>query len=414
MKSAVLSGEKMPFCPGCGHGPSVKYLSNAMAACDLKPLDIILVSDIGCSGLVDPLFATHTIHGLHGRSPALATGIALANDNGNKKIIAVQGDGGATIGLQHLLEASRRNIDMTLIILNNLIYGMTGGQVSGLSTTAFKYDKTIADDSSPFDVCALANTAGASFVSRVNNPKEITSALVSAINTKGFSLVEVSSMCQPYGAKKLEELLAWARPEVKFENASPIPKFSAAKKPSLIKKSEIIVPRFPNQLSRQKRILIAGSAGGGVQAAAKILARAAMLSGLYATMKGEYPITVGTGFSVAEVILANDEINYTGLEHPDVMLIVTSDGYKKVSSRIHNNTTVFLEQRIDKKPNNRVRYEDFIGLGGTKGAALAAIAAWLNDSGIITMDSLYAAASSHKHGRSLEVIINKVLGALSN
>jgi 2-oxoglutarate ferredoxin oxidoreductase subunit beta len=414
MKNTVLSGEKMPFCPGCGHGPSVKYLSNALVECGLGPLDIILVSDIGCSGLVDPLFATHTIHGLHGRSPALATGIALANEHGDKKIITVQGDGGATIGLQHILEASRRNIDITLILLNNLIYGMTGGQVSGLSTTAFKHDKSVPDETDPFDVCALANAAGASFVSRVNNPKEITSTLVSAINTKGFSLVEVASMCQAYGAKKLEDLIAWSRPEVKFENDSRTPTIEAISKPSLLKKSEIIIPRYPNQLNKQKGILIAGSAGGGVQAAAKILARAGMLSGLNASMKGEYPITVGTGFSLAEVILANGEINYTGLEHPDVMLIVTSDGLKKVESRINKDTKLYLDNRINIKSAKKASYEDFLGLGGAKGAALAAITFWLNDSGIITMDSLYAAASSHKHSDSLEVIIGKVLGALSN
>ena len=101
MKNSMLSGLDMPFCPGCSHGPSVKFLSNALEECGYSPLDVILVSDIGCCGLVDPLFSTHTIHGLHGRAPALAMGVALGLNDRSKKIIAIQGDGGATIGLQH-------------------------------------------------------------------------------------------------------------------------------------------------------------------------------------------------------------------------------------------------------------------------------------------------------------------------
>ena len=73
----MLTGVKMPFCPGCGHGPSVKNISKALEQSGFSPLDVILVSDIGCNGLVDPLFATHTVHGLHGRSPALGMGISM-------------------------------------------------------------------------------------------------------------------------------------------------------------------------------------------------------------------------------------------------------------------------------------------------------------------------------------------------
>jgi len=198
----MLSGVKAPFCPGCGHAPSVKYLSKALTECGYNPLDVVMVSDIGCNGLIDPLFNTHTIHGLHGRSPALALGVVLGLENPNKKVVTMQGDGGATIGLQHLMEASRRNVDMTLIVMNNLIYGMTGGQVSGLTTNEFKEEKHIQDDAPPFDVCQLAHQAGAAYVARVNNPKNITEKLVEAFKTPGFSLVEISSLCQPYGDKK--------------------------------------------------------------------------------------------------------------------------------------------------------------------------------------------------------------------
>ena len=132
MKQKILTENKMPFCPGCGHGVAVNNISKALLELNYNPLDIIIVSDIGCSGLVDPLFKTHTVHGLHGRSPALGMGVSMGLADETKKIIVIQGDGGATIGLQHLMEAARRNIDITLLVFNNLLYGMTGGQMGGL------------------------------------------------------------------------------------------------------------------------------------------------------------------------------------------------------------------------------------------------------------------------------------------
>jgi len=147
-----LTDKKFPFCPGCGHGISIHALNKALKELNYNPKDIIVVSDIGCSGLIDPLFATHTIHGLHGRSPALGIGVAMGlSTNNKKKIIAFIGDGGSTIGLQHILEDARRNVDMTLIVLNNLLYGMTGGQISGLSTKKYKEIIDFEQDIPPFE-----------------------------------------------------------------------------------------------------------------------------------------------------------------------------------------------------------------------------------------------------------------------
>ena len=187
----ILTKAKMPFCPGCGHGVCVRSTSKALESLGYGPKDVVMVSDIGCSGLVDPLFATHTIHGLHGRAPALGVGVALGLNNPNKKVVVIQGDGGATIGLQHILEAARRNIDMTLIVINNLLYGMTGGQMSGLSTNEFKAYKHSDDDADPYDVVNLAHQSGAAFSVRVNDISNFTDVLKEAINTSGFSLVEL-------------------------------------------------------------------------------------------------------------------------------------------------------------------------------------------------------------------------------
>jgi pyruvate/2-oxoacid:ferredoxin oxidoreductase beta subunit len=173
-KEKILTGKKFPFCPGCGHGIAIRQLAKVLQDLGYKPKDLVIVSDIGCSGLIDPLFATHTIHGLHGRSPDLGLGVAMGlNEKKGKKVITFIGDGGATIGLQHILEAARRNVDMTLIVLNNLVYGMTGGQISGLSTAKYKEIIDFEKDVPQFDIVKLAHASGARYAARVNTPKQI-------------------------------------------------------------------------------------------------------------------------------------------------------------------------------------------------------------------------------------------------
>ena len=97
MEQAILTKTPMPFCPGCGHAPSVISISKALKELGYSPLDVVMVSDIGCAGLVDPLFNTHTIHGLHGRSSALAFGVTHGLNDPSKKVMVILGDGGATI-----------------------------------------------------------------------------------------------------------------------------------------------------------------------------------------------------------------------------------------------------------------------------------------------------------------------------
>ena len=336
MEEAILTKTAMPFCPGCGHAPSVISISKALKELGFAPLDVVMVSDIGCAGLVDPLFNTHTIHGLHGRSSALAFGVAHGLNDPKKKVMVILGDGGATIGLQHILESARRNANMTLLVLNNLIYGMTGGQVSGLSTNEFKDDRHIADETPPFDVVRLAHEAGAAYSARVTSHKNFVNIISTAFSTPGFSLVEISSLCQPYGAAKMQELTAWTEEEEVYTNkrrelAPPLIETS-----TLIRDKDVIQAKFTSKVKDRYGVILAGSAGGGVQAAGKLLANTGIISGLESTMKGEYPITIGTGFSVAEVILSRDKINYTGLVHPDLAIILTIDGLEKIKDKLES------------------------------------------------------------------------------
>jgi len=399
----ILTKAKMPFCPGCGHGVCVRSTSKSLENLGYGSKDVVMVSDIGCSGLVDPLFATHTIHGLHGRSPALGFGVTLGLDNPNKKVIVIQGDGGATIGLQHILEASRRNVDMTLIVLNNLLYGMTGGQMSGLSTNNFKQFKHSDDNAEPYDIVNLAHQAGAAFSVRVNDISNFEKILKEAIEKPGFSLVELSSLCTSHGMKKISELKNYIVEEEKFTNNRPVGVSLRRNTANLFNRAKILTPQFNSNISETIGVVIAGSAGGGIQSAAKMLAQAGILSGLYATMKGEYPITVGTGFSVAEVILSKKPIHFTGLENPSVVLAVTEDGWNKIKNRISSTSKVLIDSKINSEESYTTK--EFLKEGGKKGAALSAVSYWINESKVFPIEALLKVVEGSKYEESLRSAI---------
>lgn len=404
----LLNKIKMPFCPGCGHGPNTRSITKALENLSYGQKDVIMVSDIGCTGLVDPLFNSHTIHGLHGRSPALGVGVALGVDNPDKKVIVLIGDGGATIGLQHILEAARRNINMTVIVFNNLLFGMTGGQMSGLSTNQFKDYKQSADEADPYDVVNLAHQAGANFAVRVNNIKNYTSILEEAYKTPGFSLVELSSLCTSYGMKKIAEFQHFIEPEERLTKNRPVGFSPRRETRSLLANLKGLDKNFTANIEEQMGVVIAGSAGGGVQSAAKTLAQTGILAGLHTTMKGEYPITVGTGFSVAEVIMSKEPINYTGLEKPKVVLVVTDNGWLKVKDRITEDSLVYVDESIKEVEDYAKR--PFFKNAGKKGAALAAIAYWLQESKVLPVDALLKVVENHKYAGALVEAIERGKG----
>ncbi|MGD8968346.1 MAG: thiamine pyrophosphate-dependent enzyme, partial [Anaerolineae bacterium] len=199
--SQFVAEPDFPYCRGCGHHLIARNTVRALEALARDPLDVVLVTDIGCHGIVDRSFATHTIHGLHGRSVALGSGIAMGVP-ANKDIIVFLGDGGATIGLQHILEAARLNVDLTVVVHNNMLYGMTGGQPSGLTPCGFR--TLITREGSPHphhDLCQLAHEAGAPYARRVLGLGDFSDAFREAFTAEGFALVEVLELCTSYALK---------------------------------------------------------------------------------------------------------------------------------------------------------------------------------------------------------------------
>ncbi|MCL1984992.1 MAG: 2-oxoacid:ferredoxin oxidoreductase subunit beta [Betaproteobacteria bacterium] len=192
------------WCPGCGHGTALNALLHAVDELGIDQSSIVMVSGIGCSARMSGYVDFHSMHTLHGRALAFATGVKLTRPELN--VFVPMGDGdGLAIGGNHFIHAARRNIDMTAILLNNRIYGMTGGQFSplsgrGISATTAPY-KSIDPD---FDTVKLALGAGASFVARSTtfHVKELAGILKKAILHKGFSLVEVLSQCPTYFGRR--------------------------------------------------------------------------------------------------------------------------------------------------------------------------------------------------------------------
>ncbi len=199
---AFLREESLPhqWCAGCGYGVILKSMLYAFEKCGLAPKDVVVVTGIGCWGKADDYLYTNTVHVTHGRALPVATGIKVANPS--LKVLALMGDGdSATIGGNHLIHSSRRNIDVTAIIANNLNYGMTGGQYSCTTPLDSRTSTSWYGDPEPaLDICRLTETAGASFVARttVYHMAMIEKYILMALSHEGFSLVEVISPCPTY------------------------------------------------------------------------------------------------------------------------------------------------------------------------------------------------------------------------
>lgn len=185
------------WCPGCGNGIVTGAIVKAIDKLALEKNSVAVISGIGCSSRASGYLDFNTVHSAHGRALPVATGVKLADPSLN--VIVVTGDGDATaIGGNHLIHAARRNIDMTVVLYNNSIYGMTGGQYSpmtpyGSKATTAPY-ATIEHD---FDITELAKAAGATFVARATtfHTQVLIDLIAKGIQHKGFSIIEAVSAC---------------------------------------------------------------------------------------------------------------------------------------------------------------------------------------------------------------------------
>jgi len=246
---------KMPFCAGCGIYTVISTFLRAVHELGHKDLSkFVFCSGIGCSAWIpSPHFIADSIHTPHGRSIPVATGVKLLRPDLN--VVVFGGDGDIVgIGLSHFMHATRRNLDILVIMVNNMVYGMTGGQVA--PTTPFKAMTTTTPYGSfeyPLDAARLADAAGACFVSRwtTAHQNELKESIKKAIKMQGFRFIEIVSQCptaygRRVGFKDAGEMLKWFK-----EAAIPIIESKSLGEKDLDRK--IVVGEF---VQRQRPTLI--------------------------------------------------------------------------------------------------------------------------------------------------------------
>jgi pyruvate/2-oxoacid:ferredoxin oxidoreductase beta subunit/Pyruvate/2-oxoacid:ferredoxin oxidoreductase gamma subunit len=358
---SYIDEERLPYfyCPGCGHGRISDALNAALIKLALDPRQIVIVTDIGCVGLSDKYFVTNTLHGLHGRSLTYASGVKLANPD--LKVIALIGDGGCGIGGSHLLNAARRNIGVTTLVFNNLNYGMTGGEHSvttprgGLTATT-----PVGQLETPLDICGTVAINGAGFVARTTAfDKSLADLIAEAIQYEGFSLIDIWELCTAYyvpnnkfNKKALEDTLVELKYPTGIIKKRDHPEYSrayreatAAKNRSVGQRGEPalapkpIEPRYEHGLDGRFNMIIAGAAGTKIGSAATLFCQGAVLSGLWATQRNEYPVTVKSGHSIAEIVLDPEEILYTGISKPNLIIVLFPEGFAKAKAQFPDLTS---------------------------------------------------------------------------
>lgn len=249
-----LRQDKLPhiWCPGCGNGIVINALVHAIARTDVDPDTIVVVSGIGCSSRANGYTNFCALHTNHGRALPYATGVKMFNPKLN--VIVVTGDGDCTsIGGNHFIHACRRNIDLTTIVFNNSNYGMTGGQFSPTTPSGSRTKTSVYGNiDTPFDICSLAEAAGATYVARstVYHVNLLIRELAEAIEHPGFSVVEAVCDC-PTLFGRLNKMGSGADMLLSYKEKAVV-KQQAEKMDAAALKDKLIIGTFVERTDREE------------------------------------------------------------------------------------------------------------------------------------------------------------------
>lgn len=401
------------FCPGCHHLRILEELAGAIGELGLRPEEVCLVTDVGCVGLADRYFNTHTFHGLHGRSVTYAEGIKRARPDCT--VIVLMGDGACGIGASHVVHAARRGAGLHVIVCNNLRRGSGAGQYR--SRTPGGHAPLPLPDrlpEHPFDICQLAIANGASHVGRFSAfDPELRRHLREALRAGGFVLLECWEACNASAAAAAEPLTAEALATLAERLGMPFgllhtggPRWrpapqAAAEQPEPPLGFE---PVRPLELSQRAAVWLAGSDGQYVDFAASVLGGLATAGSLFAVQSTDRPIVGGDGYSVATLVLSTQPIRHLGCDDPDVVVILSSSGERRLGSlgNLSPRCLVVADKDLPLTPTRatlaQVDARSLVGELGDAWVALSLSAFGLVRRGLFTGEGLLAAAEANLTG----------------
>lgn len=417
--------QDMMYCPGCSHAAVLEQLGAGLERLGVAPEGVCLVSDIGCIGTADRYFACHTFHGLHGRSITYAEGIKRCRPD--LTVVVLIGDGGCGIGAAHLVHAARRGIGIKVFVCNNFNFGMTGGQHSPTTFTTGRTSTTPTGSVEPaLDVCRLSIACGAAFVARCRAlDRDFGTYIDATLAAPGFALLDIWELCPAYYMPQ-NKLTPQSLVELSQERNMPFgilhnapPAHGAAPAPPARPREAASPPPAPAPVPRlawpkRVEIALAGSAGERIRSAAGVIGETLVAAGLHVAQADDYPISVRKGYSLSNLIIAPQPIRYTGLGVPDLVIIQSEDGLKRLGAlaELSSSTLLIADDRLELPPTparlRRVTLRPLSHEVKPENVALALLTHGLVQCGWITADKLRAVAEAAIQGRFRDVSLRAV------
>lgn len=374
-----IKGQSTHYCPGCGHGLAHKFLAEAIDELGVQDRTVA-VSPVGCSVFLYYYFDVGNTQAAHGRAPAVAVGHKLANPD--SIVVSYQGDGDlASIGLAEIVSTAQSGIPITVVFVNNAIYGMTGGQMAPTTLMGQKTSTSPAGRTPfmglPLKMAELiAQLDGPIYVERValydakqrtRAKKAIKKALQLQVEHKGFAFVEVLSECPTHLGVTPEESERWVKEQMvpvfplgvkKDLTVEPLPRmevptFEVDRMIEVIGGSTATVPRFaqafPSQIApKDVALKLAGAGGDGAQTAAMLIARAAINEGFDSTHIPSYGPESRGGTSYADVHVAEDEVLSPASPAPHVLVAFNAPSLAKFGPKVKRGGTILYDSSVIK------------------------------------------------------------------
>lgn len=385
LDTSLLRTAEFPtiWCPGCGHGIITQACMRACVEMGFAKDEVYAVSGIGCSARTPAYLDFNAVQTTHGRAVSFATGMKMFRPE--KQVFLMLGDGDcASIGGNHFIHGCKRNIDLTVVVLNNFIYGMTGGQVS--PTTPYKSRTTTTaygnvDD--PLDICGVAIAAGATFVARSTayHANQLPGLIKRGFRNKGMSVIEILSPCPTgFGGRNGYKSVIEMYDELR-DNAVPVEKargmseeelrgkivtgvLHSKPRPEYIDKYFSMVDGITDDggldsldagdyeaeplTAPRYEMRLTGSGGQGLLLAGIIMSEAMVRQGKNAVHTQSYGVEARGGASRSEVVISDKDINFPEVSAPDMLLAMTQESFDKFSPTVKKGGMILVDSTFAK------------------------------------------------------------------